>query len=509
MASSKRIGFFWGEEKITVVEFEKNAPLKVVFSPLEPKGSTSSPFSSNLTEEIQITALLKKILQDNHITGGSFYVSLPLKEIILRSFTIPFVKPDNIQNAIKFEAKKYIPFDIQDLSYVYHTVPYTEGQSKRLQVIFLATRKEVWGRYERILKQVNVEVAHCEPYIVSLAKSLLFRKEINPTEHLAFLILDKSLGRICFINHGIPQFIREFPISSFSSTEEMGVSQESLNLKIVTEVLNSFDFYARQFNGEKITQVMISSDSIQKDLMEALESELKVKITNFSPVIVTGAAGEQSNDLDAIYAMGACVTPPMESLSEFNFLGEAPKVSIGNEFIEILKPHKELVFVFLMCLFLLVGVFVLLQTQLKLVENQYHQLAAKEGVFLSQTQDSIQAETQQNTAQLAQYKNVRTKSDVARIILRLASHLPKGAMIKTLDLSYDQGDSNNGHVIIDMKGDVYNEDSNEQIAIVNQLYSDIKNDKELSAFVSNVNLVSFNPEVANGRQVTAFNIHCN
>ena len=157
------------------------------------------------------------MLQDNHITGGSFYVSLPMKEIILRSFIIPFVKQDDIQNAIKFEAKKYMPFDIQDMSFVFHTIPFAEGQSKRLQVIFFAARKEVLARYERIFKQVNAEVSYCEPYMVSLAKALLFKKEIKPTDHLAFLILDKNLGRICFIDQGIPQFIREFPISSPSA----------------------------------------------------------------------------------------------------------------------------------------------------------------------------------------------------------------------------------------------------------------------------------------------------
>ena len=41
MASSKKIGFFWGEEKITVVEFDKNAPLQVVSSPLDSKTNTS------------------------------------------------------------------------------------------------------------------------------------------------------------------------------------------------------------------------------------------------------------------------------------------------------------------------------------------------------------------------------------------------------------------------------------------------------------------------------------
>jgi Tfp pilus assembly PilM family ATPase len=230
MVSLKRIGFFWGEEKITIVEFEKNIPLRIISSPLASKANALSPFSSNLNEEIQITAILQKMLKDNRITGASFYVSMPMKEFILRSFILPLFKKDEIENAIKFEAKKYMPFDIQDLSLVFHTIPITEGDQKRLLAILFAARKEVLAYYGRIFKQVNAEVSYCEPYMVSLTKALLFKKEIKPTDRLAFLILDKNLVRICFVDRGIPQFIRDFPINLSSQTDEPGDSVETLRL---------------------------------------------------------------------------------------------------------------------------------------------------------------------------------------------------------------------------------------------------------------------------------------
>ena len=506
MASSKRIGFYWGEEKLTIVEFEKNIPLQVVSLPLSTKANISSPFSSSLTEEIQITTVLKKMLQDSQITAGSFYVSLPMKEIILRSFIIPFVKQDNIQSAIKFEAKKYIPFDIQDLSYVFHTIPFAEGQTKRLQVIFFAARKEVWARYERIFQQVKIVVSYSEPYIVSLSKALLFRKEIKPTDHIAFLILDKSLGRICFIDRGIPQFIREFPIGSASSTEGDNESLEALNLKIATEVLNSFDFYSRQFNGERIEQVLVSSEFAQKDLLDTLETELKLKIVKFSPVITTPHG--QSNDMDAIYAMGACVAPPMDSLKAFNFLGEVPKAKFENDLLSAVMPYKDTILGFLLCTFFLIGVNVFFQTQLKSLQKQYDQVVATEGQFSNVTQDVIQSIVQQNTDMLNQYKNVRTRSDMSKIILLIAARLPQGVLLTSLSIIYNQGDTAGAHVTIDMKGDIATDDPSQQIAMVNQVYSDFKNDKDLSPYISSVTLVSFNPETYNGRQATGFSIHC-
>ncbi len=508
MASSKRLGLFLGDDKVTLVEFEKNGPVQVVISPLGSKTNKSSPFSSNLTEEIQITAILKKMLLDNQIKGGAFYVSLPLKEIILRSFVIPFVKQGDIYNAVKFEAKRYVPFEIQDLSYVFHTIPFTEGQNKRLQVIFFAARKEVLSRYERIAQQINIEFNYSEPYMVSLAKSLLFRKEIKPADNLAFLVLDKNLGSICFIDSGVPQFIREFPISSPSQSEETNESQEVLNLKIVNEVGNSFDFYGRQFSGDRINQVLVSSETLQKDLLDILEAELKLKVIKFSPVINT-VRKNQSSDMDAIYAMGACVSPPLESLSKFNFMEDkVAKPGLAMEIFEILKPYKKTIFALLMCVSFLTGVYVFFLTQLKLVQNQYNRLSAQEGAYASETQDSVQAELQQNIDKLNQYKNIRTKSDVVSVILRVASHLPKGTLLTSLSISYSQGDSNNEHMNIDIQGMVVNGAFTEQIAVVNQVFADLKNDKELLRFINDVSLVSLNRAMYNDKEATGFVVHC-
>jgi Tfp pilus assembly PilM family ATPase len=145
MASSKKIGLYCGEEKLTLVELEKNTSLQVVSASMGAKTDSNLPFSSNLTEEIQITALLGKILQDYKIKGVDFCVSLPMKDIILRSFVIPRVNANEIQNVIKFEAKKYMPFDIQELSFVFHAVPFTENQVRHYQIIFMRCAKRCWS----------------------------------------------------------------------------------------------------------------------------------------------------------------------------------------------------------------------------------------------------------------------------------------------------------------------------------------------------------------------------
>ena len=90
------------------------------------------------------------------------------------------------------------------------------------------------------------------------------------------------------------------------------------------------------------------------------------------------------------------------------------------------------------------------------------------------------------------------------MILIIASHLPKGALLTNLTVDYDQTD----HMIIDMTGNVYTDDPNEQIALVEQVFSDFKSDKDLAQFVTKVNLVSLNRQEVINHQVTVFTIHC-
>ena len=344
--------------------------------------------------------------------------------------------------------------------------------------------------------------------MVSLAKVLLFRKEINPKEHLAFLMLDKNSGSICFIDQGIPQFIHEFSISPLSPLEETKDFKETLNLKVVNEVGNSFDFYARQFSGDKIEQMLVLAQEGPQDLFNALETELKLKLRKVFPVSAMGPVGT-NNDMDTIYAMGACVDPPLEALSGFNFFEDkTPKSKFKGDFSEVLKSYKEVMFVFLICVISLVGVNIFFQVQLKIAQQQYDQLSWGQGAFLNVPVDSIRDALKDNRDKLTAYKSVRTKSDMVLILLKVASHLPQGTLLKDLTVSYNQGDSNDTHVTIDMKGDVFGEDPNEQIAVVNRIFSDFKNDKDLPRFIKSVNLVSLNREDLDGKQVTGFNIHC-
>ena len=508
MASSKKIGLYCGEEKLTLVELEKNTSLQVVSASMGTKTDSSLPFSSSLTEEIQVTALLGKILQDYKIKGVDFCISLPMKDIILRSFVIPRVSGSELQNVIKFEAKKYMPFEIQDLSFVFHTVPFTENQVRHIQVIFMAVRKDVLERYERIFEQLKINILFCDPCQISLVKALLFKKEIKPTDHVAFLYLDKDSGYVCFINQCIPQFVRDFQINASGALGQANDGDESMNVKIINEVGNSFDFYARQFNVDKIENMIVSSSYDRQELFDTLATELKVKIRNFSPLVTT-VGTDQINHMDAIYALGVAVDVPLSTLSNFHFYKDKSAHPKSRNLVGSgLDEYKNVILTAVVCLVLLVGLFVFFQTESKSIQIKYDALAAGQGEFLNNPVDGIQAQIQGNTEKLAAYKDINVKSDIASILLRLASLLPQGVWLQDLNIIYGGNSVASIHVTITMTGYVFKDDPNEQISLVNDLVLSFRSDPVLSKLVHSINLGSITRSRIDNRDVTTFVIHC-
>ena len=70
--------------------------------------------------------------------------------------------------------------------------------------------------------------------------------------------------------------------------------------------------------------------------------------------------------------------------------------------------------------------------------------------------------------------------------LKIASHLPQGASLSLLDIKYEENNANEVHVSIDMKGDVYKQDFNDQIAVVKPVVFGFQKRQRTYRFIKNV-----------------------
>ncbi len=504
MPGPRKLGIFWSENSFTLVETEGNLPVVAVSVPLgEAVKRPDSPFTSDLTEDLQIVALLQKTLRDHKIDASRTYLSLPSKDVILRSFIVPAVKPEELGGLVEFEAKKYVPFDVKELAFVYHPVPLVEDKIKKLRVIFCAARQDILDRYERICAQANLVVVGAEPAAMGLAKVLVSRNHMRTDQRVCILQVDGRVGRMIFFDRGVIQFMREFPL--FAAGGEGEPDAEAVKSRLLNEARNSMDYYNRQISDDKINEIIVLGPAQAQELARLVGSDLNIPVKHFLPSL--NITHFQACQAEGLYAFGACVSNVLPVMSVFNFIQKKSAASsktavFGLSFdIREFAPAMQTAAV---CVAVLAAAFAVAQWKLKSLESQVTGLSSAQGEFFSVPVEDIKQKTADDRSKLKEYKKIRTKTDVAFLLAYTVRTLPEGVWLKDMSVRYGNDDK----VTVDISGYVYAEDPNNQLRSVNGLVEVLRSSKELSRYLSGVQLTSMQRQDINGVAVTYFLITC-
>ncbi len=489
MLESVKIGLFLNDDKVTLVESDHNKPQKIVSATVT--SSTDTPFPSDLSEEIPFVALLQKLLRDNKINPGPAGISIPAKEVLLRTFVLPWMSSTEANQAIAFEAKKYVPFDLSDLSYTYHSMTWVENNRKLLWVIFYAIRKQTLEKYDRLLKQIGCKPTLYEPSPVSLAKELIIKKHLRLSQKtIAVIHVHEQYGQIIFYEKGIAYFLREFtlPLST-------GNKPQSIDTYLVNEASKSFDYYSRQFSKQKAEEVLLFLTTPDRKLAAILAQELSVKVKMVEPITMVGS--QRLTGLDSFYACGVSLkNSPLRSVS-FNFLKDKSFESaslVSWNIVELVPALKTAVISILVLAVIFMGG----QWQLKGNEKQLHSLFLNQGALASVPVDQIQAQMGQNQVKLDEYKKIPVRTHLTPSLIRITRALPSGVWLKALRIHYNSA----GQIVLNLDGYVSSQDFNAQVKIVNEVLSNLKVDKVLS--LSNLQITMTQKEIVNNHAVLYF-----
>ncbi|MBI3314767.1 MAG: pilus assembly protein PilM, partial [Candidatus Omnitrophica bacterium] len=317
MPGPRKLGIFWSENSFTLVETQGSLPVGAVLVPLgDAVKRPDSPLGSDGSEDLRTVAVLQKTLRDRKIDVPKVYLSLPSKDVILRSFTVPLVKPEELGGLVEFEAKKYVPFNLKELVFVYHSTPLVENKIKKLRVIFCAARKDVLDRYERICAQANLVVVGADPAAMGLAKVLVSRNHMRTDQRACVLHVDGRLGRMMFFDRGVIQFMREFPL--FAAGGEGEPDAEVVKSRLLNEARNSMDYYDRQISHDKINEIIVLGPPQAGELAQFVGHDLGIPVKHLPGSL--NIAHFQACQVEGLYALGACVSNVLPVMSVFNFI---------------------------------------------------------------------------------------------------------------------------------------------------------------------------------------------
>ncbi len=178
-ASQSFVGIDIGSDSVKVVQLRKERERAVLETYGELK--TARYFQNEITTGVggflgyrdqTLVELLTDVLRESNVTARKVVFSLPSSASFITVVRFPLIRRDEIEAALPFEAKKYIPIPVNEVLLDWQILEEDEVE-KYVAVLLVAVPKSIVTKYQRIAELVKLELQAVEIESFSLVRSLL------------------------------------------------------------------------------------------------------------------------------------------------------------------------------------------------------------------------------------------------------------------------------------------------------------------------------------------------
>ncbi|MDO8602948.1 MAG: pilus assembly protein PilM [Candidatus Omnitrophota bacterium] len=241
--------------------------------------SSETPNKTGTREEYVIRAI-KKVLLENDEKPGNIVTAIPSEEAMVRYFQMPKIPKQERAVAVNFEAKRYIPFRVEDVVSDFQVLP-SKAVQNAMDVVFVAVKKDTLEQYLNIFNTAGLNPVIIESAPFSLMRAFNAAQQIDPKVNTAIVSVDSNALNINILRSGVPYIIRDIPIFDM---ETEGKSLEPIFEKMLAEIKLSFDFYEKQFPSEVIDKIIIYSKLPLENWHEIVGKELQIPVEVGDPL---------------------------------------------------------------------------------------------------------------------------------------------------------------------------------------------------------------------------------
>jgi hypothetical protein len=510
------LGIYFGSKVISLVETKGNklakfaqiVPAQAISGELEEKASVES-------RAIEIVALLKEELRRNRIEAKRASICLSGTDLIIRNFEMPVLPREELQSAVIFEAKKYIPFRVEDI--ISDSQINYDKASRKNTVLFTGIKKEALDRYISIINELNIKISSIEYSAFSLIRAL---KLTGASDKGIIGILGADLTgqdeiNFTVLEDGFPLFSRDITLAA--GPEEFGgaeVKEPGMALeKLKTEVRVSLDYYQRKFPAKEIKKIFFVSDENFRSELEAflMELGLTAQFLDLSNQI------PKSTPYSLSLIKGFCValSDVIKTNIKTDLLAAKEKAKLAKEkavsakeisLIKGLKLNYRLV---LLGVLICIATFAFGLSKMQPIRKELNNII---GMRPKVTTVSPEASYEELSGTDETYKAKLTSLDnLVRKQLYLTSPLnvipsaiPEGVWLTGFDFNKTE----EGKADLTLGGMAYLTDSDQEFAAVNKFLANLKGNPEFAKYFKDLSVTLLNRVEVERLTMTNFSITC-
>jgi len=398
--------------------------------------------------ENKITAtanILKEFFNDEK-SDTPVYTCVYGPNVSLKHLLIPVIPDEELNEALKWEAKNIIPFPLENASIDYYKIgQHTNKVGEKFELILGAAAENVIKSLNDLAKESGIKFSGASVCPFALHSLVVHNKNIGKDEIIAIIDIGAEAASINLFKGDALQLTREITVAGDAITKAMtgllvadrwqlnltyeqaeeikkkyGIPKKDTNeitdtgvplihifemmaptlRRLQNEIQRSFDYYREEFRVEKIDRVFITGGSSRlKNLEEYLSNALGLKVETINPfekISIDPSSGIKAEDADkASFRLSLAIGLALDKCKRINFLKKKEKTRTAkNSIDELLKkinikvkiPPQAAIWSLIILLLLAVSYYIYLAKK----ENYYKQDLASKQLILSDVKELVE-----------------------------------------------------------------------------------------------------------------------
>lgn len=310
--SKVSIGLDIGSYSIKAVQLKRlKDACELVAYAIEPIQDGAGPGSGAPPAVGSQTASLKKLFDKGFFVTDKVRISVSGPKVISRYVPFPRMTEQELKEALKFEAERYIPFKADEivLDYIYDP---SDIKNDKLFVMLIAAKKDLVNEKIALVTDagLKVEAVDIDPFCI--VNTYLFSNP-KPDANVAFLNIGESISNIVLVSGNRVHLVRDVEIGGTKMVEALSkifaITSEDARKLLVSPADKEADI----FSGIK-------------GPLEALSGELRVSFDYFE--------SQFERTVDKLYLTGGIsrfktITGQLKERFGIEVLGWDPAASVS------------------------------------------------------------------------------------------------------------------------------------------------------------------------------------
>ncbi len=505
------LGIYFGVKEIILVE---TSGKKIVNNIRLPHPNLAmAELEEKVPADIKLMAMLKDAFRSNRISAEEGFFCLSGQDLVIRTFEIPLLPQNELRGAVNFEAKKYIPFKLEELDYDFQVL--FNKKDKTSLVLFVGIKKEILANYVSIAKQLNLKSVNLEYSAFSILRFLKLAglSDAGIVASLCFDLNNADEANFTVYEDGFSLFSRDFIFAGepggFEQTVETDLAQKQEKLK--NEIKVSLDYYNRKFPEKTIKNIFVLSDKEGQAGIGTLFTEFAVPFKSVEAQKVLGRGIDFSSAVIKSFSASLAKIAPIKI--KINLIGA--RLKAAKAAVQTGKPFSLFEGLKLDFKFIIIGIVVCAAVfgyglmRVQPMQNELVEIKGKRvkisSAVANDSLEALMALGSKYKKKVAVLDNLVKDQMYATYPLNVIPQaLPDGVWLESFNLIQ----AKSGAIELTLGGQVYLGDSAKEFESVNIFLTNLKKDAEFSKYFKEINIGSIDQKLIEKKSVTVFSIAC-